>query len=99
MDEWTREQFKGILVEVPVKDHPEVQYTLWDHLSTEDAKYSGKSYAVYNYALPILTMPETAAYLISAPAQFTIGAQRIYMGNPDSPIEQTTFREKNESIY
>ena len=35
LDEWTRQQFKGYLVEIPVKVNGEtfdkVQYTLWDH--------------------------------------------------------------------
>ena len=39
MDTWTKEQFKGYLVEIPIKDHPEVQYTLWDHFSNEDANH------------------------------------------------------------
>ncbi len=96
MDEWTAKQFKGILVEIPVKDHPEIQYTLWDHLSTED-KNAGSSYRVHNYVLPILTLPKTAAYIISAPAQFTIGAQRVYMGNPENPEELAKFKKKMDA--
>ena len=97
MDEWISSQFKGILVEVPVKDHPEIQYTLWDHFSTEDDEYKGDRYAVYNYVLPILTLPKTAAYIISAPAQFTIGAQRVYMGNPENEVELTNFKNKMQT--
>ncbi len=92
MNNWVRNQFKGYLAEVPVKDHPDVQYTLWDHFSNEDAKYH--PYQVYNYILPILTLPENAAYIISSPAQFIIGAQRTYIVNPDDKAEQELLQRK-----
>ena len=95
MDEWTASQFKGILVEIPVEGHKDdIDYTLWDHLSTEDTAHSGTNYKIYNYALPILTLPETAGYIISAPAQFTIGAQRVYMTDPTDPKELEPFKKK-----
>ncbi len=95
MDEWTKSQFKGILVEIPVEGHEDdIDYTLWDHLSTEDTAHSGSKYKVHNYVLPILTLPETAGYIISAPAQFTIGAQRVYMTDPTDPNELEPFKEK-----
>ena len=95
MDKWTAKQFKGILVEIPVKGHEEdVLYTLWDHFSTEDANYKGDSYRVHNYVLPILTLPETAAYIISGPAQFTIGAQRVYMSNPNDSTQLDNFKAR-----
>ncbi len=94
MDKWTASQFKGILVEIPVKGHDEIQYTLWDHFSNEDDRHKGDDYAVYNYVLPILTLPKTAAYIVSAPAQFTIGAQRVYIGNPNDPQEIAKFKAK-----
>ncbi len=93
MDNWIAKQFKGYLVEIPVEDNPEIQYTLWDHFSNEDAKYN-KPYQVYNYILPILTLPKNAAYIISSPVQFIIGAQRTYFANPDDPKEQELFRRK-----
>ena len=94
MDKWTASQFKGILVEVPVAANKDIQYTLWDHFSNEDDEYKGDKYAVYNYILPILTLPETAGYIISAPAQFTIGAQRVYMSNPNDPVQLANFKDK-----
>ncbi len=98
MDEWIASQFKGILVEIPVEGHKDdIDYTLWDHLSTEDKAYSGSRYNIYNFALPILTLPDTAGYIISAPAQFTIGAQRVYMTDPTDPNELEPFKEKMEA--
>ncbi len=98
MDDWAASQFKGVLVEVPVEGHEDdIDYTLWDHLSTEDAAYSGSSYRVYNYVLPILTLPDKAGYIISAPAQFTIGSQRIYMSDPTDPTQFAPFKERMDA--
>ena len=98
MDEWAASQFKGILREIPIEGHEnDIQYTLWDHLSTEDANYKGGSYKVHNFVLPILTLPDTAAYIISAPAQFTIGSQRTYMANPKDAAELATFNAKMQA--
>ncbi len=95
MDDWVAKQFKGILVEIPVEGHKDdVMYTLWDHLSTEDANRKGNDYKVHNYVLPILTLPPDAAYIISAPAQFTIGAQRVYMSDPNDPTQLANFKKK-----
>ncbi len=91
MAEWTRTQFKGILKEITIEGHSEIQYTLWDHLSSRDSKYGEVS---FNYVLPILTLPETAAYIISAPVQYIIGAQRTYMNNPYSETDLANFEEK-----
>ncbi len=95
MDKWTFEEFDGILTEIPVKGHEnDIDYTLWDHLSTEDAVYKGESYRPYNFILPILTLPKNAAYIVSSPTQFTIGAQRVYMENPNDPAEVAKFKAK-----
>ncbi len=90
MSRWVRSQFKGYLVEIPVKGHPEVQYTLWDHFSHEDAAYHNP-YKVYNFILPILTLPKNAAYIVSSPVQFVIGAQRTYIVDPEDPTDHATL--------
>ena len=92
MDDWVRSQFDGILVELPVRGHPEIKYTLWDHFS-----YEGSGYNVYNQVLPILTLPENAAYIISSPAQYIIGAQRTYMADPSNQEEVKAFKAKMET--
>ncbi len=96
MDKWTASQFKGYLAEVPVDGHPEVLYTLWDHFSNEDATYHNP-YQIYNYVLPILTLPKDAAYIISSPVQFIIGAQRTYIVDPSNEEEQALLRRKVKS--
>ncbi len=96
LDEWTRKQFKGYLVELPVKGmEDEIQYTLWDHFSNEDANY--KPHRAYDMMLPILTLPKNAAYVISTPVQYVIGAQRSYMENPESEYEQSIFKRRVKS--
>ncbi len=86
LDQWTRDQFKGYLYEIPIKGHEkDVQYTLWDHFINEDKSYPGRP---YDMVLPILTLPKNAAYIISSPVQFIIGAQRTYIENPDDPAQR-----------
>ncbi len=89
--EWVKGQFKGILEEIKVDDNPEIQYTLWDHLSTPD---TGTGVKWYNFTLPILTLPKNAAYIISSPTQFVIGAQRTYIRNPDDPAQQNLLKQR-----
>ena len=89
--EWYANQFKGYLVEFGVPDNPEIMYTLWDHLSHPD-KNTGVKW--YNYTLPIVTLPKNAAYVISSPTQFIIGAQRTYIAQPDDPVQQSDLQAR-----
>lgn len=96
MANWVRSNFKGILVELPIDGEPDILYSLWDHFSHPDKSYpnGSRGYKVINFILPILTLPENAAYIISSPAQFIIGAQRTYIKNPFDPEENAFLREK-----
>lgn len=93
MAKWIKSQFKGILVELPVQGHPEVQYTLWDHFSKLDVR----KWNWYNYVLPILTLPENAGYIISTPGQFIIGSQRTYLQDPSNAEEHAKLLRKINS--
>ena len=94
LDAWAKNQFKGYLVEIPVKINEvpleDVQYTLWDHFINPDIK----GYKADDRMLPILTLPKNAAYIISTPVQFVIGAQRSYIDNPDDPTQQNLFQRR-----
>lgn len=96
MAHWVKEQFKGILVELPIEGHPEIQYTLWDHFKNPDKSYPNGQYGhwAYEFILPILTLPEKAAYIISCPVEFIIGAQRTYMSDPFDEEQIAKFNEK-----
>ncbi len=95
MSTWYANSFKGYLVEINVDEREDILYTLWDHISYEDQNNRA---VWYNYALPLLTIPENAAYIISTPTQFLIGSQRVYIKNPDDPKEQKKFQEQ-AAIY
>ncbi len=90
-EKWYASQFKGYLVEIAVDGRKDIQYTLWDHIKTPDLN---TKVTWYNYALPIITLPKNAGYIISTPVQFVIGAQRTYTPNPDDPEEQAKFRHR-----
>ena len=97
MNDWVRNEFEGYLVEIPVKGHEtEIQYTLWDHFSNEDANYNNPHRA-YDMMLPILTLPKNAAYIISTPVQFIIGAQRSYIEDPEDATSQSIFQRRVQS--
>ena len=76
-DDWFTKEFKGILVEVPAKGHPDIDYRAWTQLKKQDT-----------YLLPILTLPENAGYMLSTPTQFIVGSQRVYIDNPEDPSQR-----------
>ncbi len=91
---WFAQSFKGYLVEIKVDNRDDITYTLWDHIKNVD---TSTQVNWYNYALPILTLPERAAYIISSPTQFIIGAQRTYITDPFNPADQKILEDKIES--
>ncbi len=88
MDDWVQKQFKGILEEIKIDGHEDVKYTLWDHFN--DTKVS----EILNQFLPILTLNENAAYIISMPSEYIIGAQRTYIKDPTNPDDIKFLKEK-----
>ncbi len=75
---WYRDNVPGIVVEVPCANK-EVEYTIWHNLKTG---------SLSNYILVLLTLPDDAAYIISNPTSILIGAQRIYIQNPNDPVQR-----------
>ena len=45
----------------------------------------------------MLTLPEDAAYVISMPVQYIIGAQRTYIVDPSNPEEVASLKEKMDT--
>ncbi len=90
-DEWFRKTFKGILVEVGGNE--EITYSMWSHLRHPKSVW-------YNHTLVILTLPENAAYIISSPTQFLIGATRTYVNDPvkDKEILMSKINEYATNI-
>ncbi len=91
LSEWTHSQFKGILEEIPIEGAPNAKYTLWDHFINESNN------EILNQFLPMLTLPEDAAYVISMPVQYIIGAQRTYIVDPSNPQEEAQLRAKMDT--
>lgn len=83
VNDWFTEYFPtiGILSEIPVENHPEVMYRAW-------ARMKGFP----NFILPLSTLPKDAGYIISGPAQFQVGAQRVYIADPTTESGQNTVR-------
>ncbi len=94
VDRWYASKFKGYLTEIKIDGHDEILYTLWDHIKSKDVKPGGSYATWYNYALPIITLPENSAYIISSPTQFIIGAQRTYTADPDNINEQEKLKAR-----
>lgn len=83
INDWFTEHFSsiGILAEIPVENHPEVKYRAWDRLK-----------GFQNFILPLSTLPKYAGYIISGPAQFQVGAQRVYIADPTTASGQNTVK-------
>ncbi len=98
LNKWVNDEFNNILFEIPIKGHEtDIQYTLWDHFSNPDKGKNDTSYTVYNYILPILTLPENSTYIISSPVQFVIGSIRGYIEDPTNPSDMAFFDRKINS--
>ena len=98
LNKWVNDEFNNILLEIPIKGHEkDIEYTLWDHFSNPDKGKNDTSYTVYNYILPILTLPENSTYIISSPVQFVIGSIRGYIEDPTNPSDMAFFDRKINS--
>lgn len=83
INDWFTEHFSsiGILSEIPVTNHPEVMYRAWARLK-----------GFQNFILPLSTLPKYAGYIVSGPAQFQVGAQRVYVYDPTTEAGQNTMK-------
>ncbi len=88
---WYRDAFKGYIVEINIDNRNDIEYRLWNHIKTQD-KNTNVNW--FNYALPIITLPKDAAYIVSTPTQFIIGAQRTYITDPTNELEKKKLTDK-----
>ena len=96
MSEWFAHEYKGLLKEIKVAGRDDILYTIWDHISYED--HNGRI-VWYNFALPILTLPENSSYIISTPTQFLIGSLRTYVKDPNDETLMKEFIENKFNVY
>ena len=75
VDDWFTEYFgsRNILAEVAVDDKPEVLYRGWYQLK-KNARM----------ILPVITLPNDCAYMISGPAHLQFGPSQLYHKNPET---------------
>lgn len=77
VNDWFTENYKGIIKELPARNHPDVEYRAWRQLKRRNG-----------YLLPYITLPDNSAYIVSSPTQFLIGAQRNYIVDPTNPEQR-----------
>lgn len=72
VNDWFTEWYgsRQILSEISIDTRPDLQYRAWYQVKRQPS-----------FILPLSTLPEKAGYLISAPAQLSVGAQRTYAYN------------------
>ena len=87
VNDWFTNNYQGLVYELPAEGHPDVEYRGWRQLKRRN-----------NFLLPFLTLPENAAYMVSSPTQFLVGAQRTYINNPNDEKQREQLRKKIENF-
>ncbi len=91
-DEWFREVFKGGIYEtVSIGHEDEVDYTIWDHFK--------KDWKVQRDILPLLTVPENSALVISSPTQVYYAALRVYVKNPNDKTQIDDLLKNKVALF
>lgn len=85
MDDWFAAYFSGrnLLAESPAKDYPQADYRGWTQLSKQP-----------KFVMPILTLPENSAFLVSAPGTFLVGSQMVYMTTAGDAEQQKQLLQR-----
>ena len=87
-NDWFTDNFKGPLVEAPAKGYEDsIDYRAWTQLKKRP-----------DYMLALLTLPENAGYMISTPAAFYVGSQRVYITDPTNSAQQQTLLNKMQNF-
>lgn len=77
-NDWFTENYQGIVYEIPAKGYPDVDYRAWSIIRKRKDKYF----------LPLMTLPENSAYIVSSPTQYLIGAQTVYIADPSDATQR-----------
>ena len=88
VDDWFTEYFgsRNILAEVAVDDKPEVLYRGWNQLKK-----------IARMILPVITLPNDCAYMISGPAHLQFGPSQLYHKDVNTDAGRTAVRNKVNS--
>lgn len=85
VDDWFTEYFgaRNILAEVAVDNQPEILYRGWYQLK-KNARM----------VLPVITLPNDCAYMISGPAHLQFGPSQLYHKDPQTDAGRTEVKNK-----
>lgn len=85
VDDWFTEYFgsRNILAEVAVDNKPEVLYRGWYQLKKN-----------HRMILPVITLPNDCAYIISGPAHLQFGPSQLYHKDPQTEAGRTEVKNK-----
>lgn len=85
VNDWFTEYFgaRNILAEVPVDNLPEIGYRGWYQLK-KNARM----------VLPVITLPNDCAYMISGPAHLQFGPSQLYHKDPQTEAGRTEVKNK-----
>lgn len=87
-NDWFTDNFKGLLIEAPAKGYENVvDYRAWTQLKKRP-----------DYILALLTLPKNAGYMISTPAAFFVGSQRVYITDPTNKTQQQDLLNKMKNF-
>lgn len=88
VDDWFTEYFgaRNILAEVAVDNKPELLYRGWYQLKKN-----------HRMILPVITLPENSAYMISGPAHLQFGAAQLYHKDPQTAAGRAEVVKKVNS--
>lgn len=87
-NDWFTSNFKGTLVEAAAKGYEDsIDYRAWTQLKKRP-----------DYMLALLTLPENAGYMISTPAAFYVGSQRVYITDPTNKEQKQTLLTKMQNF-
>lgn len=86
VNDWLTQNYQGIVHEVNIDNRPDIEYRAWQQLKKRN-----------NFLLPFLTLPENAAYIVSSPTQFLVGAQKTYIVDPTNETQKEQLVEKIEN--
>lgn len=89
VNDWFSQNYQGLVLEVQAKgyENSNIEYRAWKHLKQRE-----------NYLLPLLTLPDNAAYVIACPSQIMVGAQRVYISDPDDESQRASLYERMVSM-
>ena len=89
VNDWFAENYQGPVYEVQAKGYEDsdIEYRAWRQIKRRS-----------EYLLPLLTLPDNAAYVMSCPTQLMVGSLRVYTTKPEDASQREIIRGKMENM-